>query len=249
MGQRLFTTPFRTSWNDISGRFCEPRECVAAYLALEAAEVIAGVKPANLIAIPNRTRSCGSNMYRYWKRWGAEVAGLARLEAHSLVDRENSLLVLMYRPDAMDELLAMPAVRAMLRRAGYQDHLDVSSLLETLAERMKDGVFPHEIGIFLGYPLKDVAGFMGLANIPYACQGPWKIYGNPLASLQLAETYRSCRKRMAEELNICSSPFDCLPAPAGLFSHHTNDINSHLHKRNARVSASDQPRGRELWAA
>jgi len=204
------STNNRAFWGDIAGRFCDPRECLASYLALETAEVIARVKPANLVSIPNRTHSCGSNPYTYWKKWGREITEAAQLEAYTLKDRGNSVLVLLYRAESLSELLATPPVRAMLRRAGYSGQMGISELLGILAQRMDSGIFPHEIGIFIGYPLKDVAGFMGLARIPFACQGPWKIYGDPSASLKLADTFRRCRKQMAEDLATCSSPFECL---------------------------------------
>lgn len=38
--------------------------------------------------------------------------------------------------------------------------------------------FPHEIGLFLGYPLEDVAGFMELGPCSCKCTGCWKVYGN-----------------------------------------------------------------------
>jgi len=221
----------RAFWGDIAGRFCDPRECLASYLALESAEVIAGVKPANLISIANRTHSCGTNPYAYWKKWGGEVVKAAQLETYTLIDRGNSVLVLLYRADALAELLAMPAVRAMLRRAGYTGQTGISDLLGTLAKRMHSGTFPHEIGIFLGYPLKDVAGFMGLARIPFTCQGPWKIFGDPGASLKLADTFRWCRKQMAEDLEHCSSPFECFEycKSKGAFFCPPVDIDYHLH--------------------
>lgn len=200
----------RTSWQEISNRFCEPQECFAAYLALESAEVIAGVKPANLISIPNRTYSCGINLYRIWKECGNEVAQTAQLETYELIDRGTSALVLLYRPTVLAEVMTLPAVRVILRRAGYSESADTMSLIKEVSRRIANGVFPHEIGILLGYPLKDVAGFMGLAQIPFTCQGPWKIYGAPEASLKLAETFRWCRRRMAEGLAASSSPFECL---------------------------------------
>ncbi len=221
----------RAFWGDVAGRFCDPRECLASYLALETAEVIAGVKPANLISVPNRTHSCGSNPYTYWKKWGREVTKVAQLESYTLKDRGNSVLVLLYREDVLAELLATPAARAMLRRAGYSGQMGISELLDTLAQRMGSGTFPHEIGIFLGYPLKDVAGFMGLARIPFTCQGPWKIFGDPGASLKLADTFRWCRKQMADDLAHCSSPFECFEycKSKGAFFCPSVDIDCHLH--------------------
>jgi hypothetical protein len=70
--------------------------------------------------------------------------------------------------------------------------------------------FPHEVGVFLGYPLKDVAGFMGWVDLPVTCQGPWKIYGNPDRSLALADGFRACRLRMDQRLRCCANASDCL---------------------------------------
>ena len=42
----------------------------------------------------------------------------------------------------------------------------------------KDG-FPHEVGLFLGYPLDDVTGFIEQKGKNYKCCGIWKVYGNP----------------------------------------------------------------------
>lgn len=200
----------RPVWGDIAERFCSPRECLASYLALEAAEVLAGVKPANLLSITNRAYPCGENPYRLWKRWGKQVLAASLLKAHELADRGDSALVLLYMPKELERILMTSSVRAILSRAGYPEKMSLALAIDRLEERMAAGAFPHEIGMFLGYPLKDVAGFMGLAKIPFTCQGPWKIYGDPRSSLHLAETFRNCRTRMAAELACCSSPHEYL---------------------------------------
>ena len=76
--------------------------------------------------------------------------------------------------------------------------------------RVQANDFPHEIGIFLGYPLKDVLAFMGQVRLAFSCQGPWKIYGKPDQSLELADRYRHCRCRMAVRLQECTDPAECL---------------------------------------
>ena len=40
--------------------------------------------------------------------------------------------------------------------------------------------FPHEIGLFLGYPPEDVQGF--LENRLCKCVGCWKVYGDEQAA-------------------------------------------------------------------
>ncbi len=196
-------------WKDISHRFASDRDCLAAFLALETAEILEGVKPGNLVNLVNRPQPCGRNLYRLWKEFGAEMDEESGLESKVLCDRGNSLLVFFFDRQAMDELTGTPRVQALLKRSGYSEDLSLDGVLQHLISRL-DGDFPHEIGIFLGYPLKDVAGFMGLVRLPFACQGPWKIYGDPTRSLQLAEIHRASRRRMAWRVACCSTPYDCL---------------------------------------
>lgn len=207
----------RLAWQDVAGRFDDPRECLASFLALETAEVIAGEKPANLLGIANRRRPCGRNLYALWKEWGEEVLAESGLAVRELADRGDSVLLLIYRPEALGELVRRPSATAVLARAGYGDVSNLDSVLGELASRMEGESFPHEIGVFLGYPLKDVAAFMGLVRIPFACQGPWKIFGDPRESLRLAEVFRCCRARMAAHLVGCASAQECLLAGKKLF--------------------------------
>jgi len=43
---------------------------------------------------------------------------------------------------------------------------------------------PHEIGFGLGYPAKDVLGFMGLADLSPTAECGWRVYGDPAQSLE-----------------------------------------------------------------
>jgi hypothetical protein len=202
----------RPNWYDISGRFAEPRHCLASFLALESAEVLEGVKPANLVNLPNRVRPCGRNLYTLWRSEGRQVLAESGLAARELADRGDSLLLLLYSPAAIEELLRGPAAAGVLRRSGYGALNDADATLEELAGRCGGSGFPHEIGVFLGYPLKDVAAFMGWVQLPFACQTLWKVYGDPRPSLELAETFLCCRRQMARRLARCDDPRACLTA-------------------------------------
>ena len=52
--------------------------------------------------------------------------------------------------------------------------------------------YPHEIGIFLGYPLEDVVGFIENRGWNYTCCGYWKAYGDPAAAQKCFDRYRKC---------------------------------------------------------
>lgn len=200
----------RPLWHDLAERFADERDCLAAFLALETAEVLDGDKPANLINVPNRRRPCGRNLYQLWRRHGAALMGQSTLVVRELVDRGDSLLLLFYQPQTLAALLAKANVAGFLLQAGYPRPVVVDSALAELQERFATMGFPHEIGVFLGYPLKDVAGFLGWVKLPVTCQGPWKIYGNPGKSLALADGFRACRRRMAYRLSRCAAAVDCL---------------------------------------
>lgn len=185
--------------HQLSSRFPDALDCLSAHLMLESSEVLGGVKPANLVSLVNRTRSCGRNLYQLWQAHHDQItARLTGIRFKVLQTRENALLLFCYEPDFLERHLAHAGIRVLLKKAGYDITLGGESLLTELCCRFGSScVFPHEIGLFIGYPAKDVAAFMGLVKLPFACQGPWKIYGNPVQSLGLADQHRCCRQRMA----------------------------------------------------
>jgi hypothetical protein len=193
-------------------RYSSELDCLAAFIALEAAEVLAGEKPSVLIGITDRPRACGRNVHGLWLEHGEELMKHTRLSARQIGGRPGFIQLLLYVPDAFARFLERRDVTVLLRRAGYEEPFSREHVLRQLEERLKTERFPHEIGILLGYPLKDVAAFMGWIKLPFACQGPWKMYGNPRESLWLAERFRTCRRRMAERLTVVSSALECVVA-------------------------------------
>lgn len=53
--------------------------------------------------------------------------------------------------------------------------------------------FPHEIGIFLGYPLGDVIGFIKNAGHNCKCTGCWKVYCNECEAVRTFAKYKKCK--------------------------------------------------------
>ena len=96
----------------------------------------------------------------------AEFAALGR----ELADKGVTMMILkavngkaliyIYRSADLEKVLMCEDVRQLLRACGYS-RFDVSGALDTLKARLNDiDAFPHEIGVFLGYPLEDVKGFI-----------------------------------------------------------------------------------------
>lgn len=217
--------------NNILDYYPDTMDCLTAHLMLESAEVLSGAKPANLLSIVNRTRPCGRNLYQIWQAHYKDVAHrLPLLHFKLLQSNDKSLLLLCYSKQQLEQQVSHTGIRTLLHKAGYDKNASLDELLTELEHRIdQNDRFPHEIGLFIGYPAKDVAAFMGLIKLPFACQGPWKIYGNPAHSLNLAEKHRCCRQRMATilatgshkalELNLPDHPFYC----------RTTDNSRHIH--------------------
>ena len=216
----------------ILDRFSNPLDCLCAHLMLECSEVLAGVKPANLISLVNRTRSCGRNLYQLWQRHHEELAArFSGLTLRVLQTRQRALLLLCYDHSQLERHLSHAGIRTLLHKAGYEADASCEALLGELCRRVGEhDSFPHEIGLFIGYPAKDVAAFMGVVNLPFACQGPWKIYGNPAQSLGLAEQYRCCRQKMTAFLATGNHKVLELHNPEHPFFCHSNDMEFRHHK-------------------
>lgn len=88
----------------------------------------------------------------------------------------NTALIYVYRKSRLQAELKKPGVERFLNTYGYTGTEADDALLK-LAERLSEGSgFPHEIGVFLGYPLGDVIGFIRNAGQNYKCTGCWKVY-------------------------------------------------------------------------
>ena len=91
-------------------------------------------------------------------------------------------LVMVYRAKELEEHLRSKEVSDYLREFGHRRDDFISNLIRlhqrmnSFYNRMKE--FPHEVGIFLGYPICDIKGFLENKGERYLHSGYWKIYGN-----------------------------------------------------------------------
>ena len=111
-------------------------------------------------------------------------------------------LAYLYRELALRETLSAPEVQALLLRCGYRV-FTVEAALRTLRRRLETSPgFPHEIGIFLGYPLADVIGFIQNGGRNCLCSGCWKAYANEREARRTFARLNKCRavyaRRFAE---------------------------------------------------
>ncbi len=199
------------TWIDVAGLFQAPQECLKAFIAVAAAEVLSGAKPANMVRIPNQKLPCGRRMYRLWQEFGAELLQNLPLSVRTLQIEKESTLLLFYRDDLLERRLSGRTMQTFLLRHGYPQKLTLEIALQHLQQSFNDGI-PHEVGMFLGYPLKDVKGFMEQGAGPSHGRGMWRIYGPTSRSLKLNDFYRSKRRDVIARLAAGYLPQQLLQA-------------------------------------
>ena len=105
--------------------------------------------------------------------------------------REGKALMYLYRPKRLERDLKDPLARTLLRECGYESCSANCCLARLIARLRKEEDFPHEVGLFLGYPPKDVDGFMHRKEHYKAC-GLWKVYDDVEGAVRQFEKCRHC---------------------------------------------------------
>ena len=104
----------------------------------------------------------------------------------------DRVLLYTYRPDRLENDLAAKEAAEILEQYGYSSD-DSGKCVVRLSQRLKESEgFPHEIGLFLGYPPEDVRGFIENRAGGYKFTGYWKVYGDEQSAKKKFETYRKC---------------------------------------------------------
>lgn len=177
-------------------------------IAFHCAPTLAGIKPANMFswrAAPASEMSAATakNILR---GCGVSLEVLCSCERHSLI--------YIYRRNMLEEVFT-PEANEFLEGYGYKSEAGVCEKLDTLKERfLSCGCFPHEIGLFLGYPIEDVRGFIENNGHGYKVCGTWKVYGDKEKSLQLFDRYKRCTEYFCKNFDagremaqiVCSAP-------------------------------------------
>ena len=170
---------------------------IEALLARHCAPTFRGLKAASLVAFPLAQRTA---LYRFLASSGKELAenGIA---IRRLLQAPDRILVLFYRPAALARRLNAPQAIHILARYGYPQTPALGPQLSHLSKRLRrEANFPHEIGLFLGYPPWDVAGFIAHRGRDFLCCGCWKVYAKERAARASFARYQACTAAFCREL-------------------------------------------------
>lgn len=158
------------------------------------APTLAGIKTGNLFTIQNSAKDINAEMRELNKILTRR--GLRLIPVRST---NKSTLVYLYRPDCLRRDLKSPEAMEILEEKGYPCENSDCCIVRLVEHLKHDENFPHEIGLFLGYPPSDVKGFIKNPRKGVKCIGCWKVYGNECEARKTFEKYDRCRDTYRRE--------------------------------------------------
>lgn len=101
-------------------------------------------------------------------------------------------LIYIYRPGRLQSDLDAEEAKDILLRFGYEES-SLDGCISRLADRIYEcDEFPHEVGLFLGYPPEDVQGFIEFGGRKSKASGYWKVYGDVDRAQKQFERFSKC---------------------------------------------------------
>jgi hypothetical protein len=111
----------------------------------------------------------------------------------ALPERDGRMLFFVYDKPLLLKQCTTCSVQKYLRRKHYPVDSGFNAVFAELLHRLAaDCTFPHEVGVFLGYPLSDVEAFERTAGSGYRYSGFWKVYGNVGRAQKRMQLYKTC---------------------------------------------------------
>ena len=153
---------------------------------------LAGIKTGSLFSAAFASRrECVEAL----RRWNALLRGKG-LRAVPFANKNGRTTVYVYRISQLGMDFKKAGIRSILTERGY-DCDRPERCIARLARRLKSGAeFPHEIGLFLGYPPEDVSGFINKAECKLT--GAWKVYGDKSSAEKTFAQYKKCTRIYSE---------------------------------------------------
>lgn len=156
---------------------------------------LAGIKTANLFACEYNSRQ---ELLHEIRKFNKSVShkGIVMVP----VKTENRrALIYTYRPTRLSADLKHKLAEKILLENGYESK-QIGKCIARLMQRLSGNCdFPHEIGLFLGYPPEDVEGFIRNNGCNFKFVGLWKVYGDEVKAQKCFANYKKCTQIYSEQ--------------------------------------------------
>lgn len=158
-------------------------------IILECAPLIFGLRLANII---NITRAEFVNLKKIFFD--------SDLSFYVISTTKDRLSLLFYRKNNLSEYFSKPKTKELLEEFGY-DTGDMYGMMYTFSLRYRKYInkkadFPHEMGLFLGYPVEDVEGYINNDGKNSLAVGYWKVYEGVNEKIKLFEKFEEAKETL-----------------------------------------------------
>lgn len=119
----------------------------------------------------------------YWMQNKFILRDALGLDFYELKEGKDFVLVYFFKNNRLEKKLSQIKIKDFLNSYGYISCVSTGDYLNFLSQRFRE-TCPDEIGIFLGYPLKDVMDFKDRDKKACKCTGYWKCFNNEKSSLE-----------------------------------------------------------------
>ncbi|MBE5922143.1 MAG: DUF3793 family protein [Lachnospiraceae bacterium] len=157
-------------------------------IAQHCSPTLAGLKTGNMFGCHFANAKEMRKSIRNWNR----ILGKKGLCVVSLKFRNNRALIYIYRSSHLWRDLQHAIACRLLQERGYGMETPEHCVMQLKKRLEQCEEFPHEIGLFLGYPPEDVYGFIKNKAGGCKCVGTWKVYGDEIAAQKLFAKYKKC---------------------------------------------------------
>lgn len=128
----------------------------------------------------------------------------SELSVHILYQSSQKIILYVYQKELLTSVLKKPNVQEFLKIYGYLEE-DTQAKLKILTERVKifyreKEEFPHEIGVFLEYPLEDVIGFIKNQGRHFLLSGYWKVYHDIEKAKEICRSYDRAKEELVKDI-------------------------------------------------
>ena len=174
----------------------EDKEYIEKFLVYNLSLVIAGVKPAVTLTIKKNNYK----LYDNWNTLGHIFINKLNLNYIELRESINAIVVMVYDKLLLEKILISEQNLEFLKNLEYPTNFEINDYVNTLKVRYEKYHCPHELGLFLGIPFKDVKDFMDCTTKECLMCKYWKVYNDSTKAKKTFDTYDKIKDYTMENI-------------------------------------------------
>jgi hypothetical protein len=181
--------------------FCMREDRIASYILFTFANncmpTLMKLKPSSMVSFHKRYILEKSKFYTVLK---GELSKFS-CDYEILYESDEVFYILVYQEELLNEVLMAFSNHRILLECGYKKgngyfRYNVVNFSTRFKKYIinKEISFPHEVGILLGYPIKDVEEYIKNNGENYVLCGCWKVYHNVEDAVKTFQYFKDLRE-------------------------------------------------------